>query len=177
MLHKRASRGFTLIEVMIALAVGGVVVLFAHSVFREAHELAIRVERSREVHERRMVAHETLRRVFAGLDLASTRAIGFRGDQRSARFVTLDAVTGRRSTVQLRAIEGWLAASFDTPVPTRLLPAESFAFEYLLDMGADAPWVSGFQSPLSAPLAVRIRLRAPHSEHVDTLLFVIGARG
>jgi hypothetical protein len=54
------------------------------------------------------------------------------------------------------------------------------AFDYLLDPGADSRWVREWISPVSAPLAVRLRLagcRRRDAECVDTLLFLIRERG
>ena len=59
---------------------------------------------------------------------------------------------------------------------------EDVAFDYLLDPGADARWVREWISPVSAPLALRLRVRYRGSGKgeagsVDTLLLIIGPRG
>jgi hypothetical protein len=57
------------------------------------------------------------------------------------------------------------------------------ALDYLLEPGLDARWVGEWVSPLSAPLAVRMRIRRAGNETrepggvVDTLLFLIKERG
>jgi len=53
-------------------------------------------------------------------------------------------------------------------------------FDYLLEPGVNAAWVREWISPVSAPVAIRMRVTSARSmEHgaVDTLLFVIGPRG
>jgi hypothetical protein len=53
------------------------------------------------------------------------------------------------------------------------------ALDYLLEPGANTRWVRQWLSPLSAPLAVRLRIerRGGSSEGVDTLLCLIKERG
>jgi hypothetical protein len=54
------------------------------------------------------------------------------------------------------------------------------AFDYLLEPGADTKWVREWVSPVSAPLAVRLRIAGCGSGEagcVDTLLFLIRERG
>lgn len=49
--------------------------------------------------------------------------------------------------------------------------------DYLLVPGADARWVRQWHSPLSAPLAVRLRLLRQDGLQVDTLLLLVRERG
>ena len=49
------------------------------------------------------------------------------------------------------------------------------AFDYLLEPGAHAAWVREWISPVSAPVAVRVRIA--RGAAVDTLLFIVGPRG
>jgi hypothetical protein len=54
------------------------------------------------------------------------------------------------------------------------------AFDYLLDPGADTKWVREWISPVSAPLAVRVRIAGCGRRDagcVDTLLFLVKERG
>ena len=48
-------------------------------------------------------------------------------------------------------------------------------FDYLLEPGAESQWVREWVSPVSAPLAARLRLT--RSERVDTLVLLIKGRG
>jgi hypothetical protein len=58
-----------------------------------------------------------------------------------------------------------------------LTPAEAVAFDYLASYGSASAWVQEWHSPVSAPVAVRLRLRRDSAAAVDTLLFIVGPRG
>jgi hypothetical protein len=49
--------------------------------------------------------------------------------------------------------------------------------DYLLGLGASSGWVRGWSSPVSAPLAVRLRIDYAPPRGADTLLLIIGPRG
>lgn len=51
----------------------------------------------------------------------------------------------------------------------------SVGLDYLLEPGANAHWVRQWSSPVSAPLAVRVRIDL--GGPVDTALYLIGPRG
>ena len=53
-------------------------------------------------------------------------------------------------------------------------------FDYLLDPGENATWVREWISPVSAPLAIRVRITKGVGSGmwgVDTLLLIVGPRG
>src|SRR5438105_2612900 len=105
--------GFTLVELMVALAIAGLVVLTAHRLFAAAGDAG---------------------RTFPGERIALADSI----------------------------------ASLD--------------FDYLLEPGAESRWVRVWVSPVSAPLAVRMRVERPGKGEggrvvTDTLLFLIKERG
>lgn len=167
----RADRGgFTLIEVLVAMTIGAFVVLAAHQTFAAAIDSSARLEEARAAHEAAMRARPSLARLFANLDVLSPGVTGFHGTAQDVAFTAAG-----EGEVTLRAQDGWLiVAHRDTVV--RLLPATGASFDYLLHTGASEAWVRAWQSPVSAPVAVRVRLR--HAEgSVDTLLFAIGERG
>ena len=84
---------------------------------------------------------------------------------------------GALDSVELGVRGGRLVASTATDT-VRLMRSTGFAAEYLLEPGANARWMKGWQSPVSAPLAVRLRIaREDSSGLVDTLLLAIGPRG
>ncbi len=168
-------RGFTLIEIMVALLLASMVVLAAHRAFGTAFDLTARLEEERTAHDLEMEARAYLTGAFGAIDLTSPRVVGFRGERTSVRFTTRDA-SGRPHDVQIGVRDGWLVASSSREA-RRLLPADAVVFEYLFALGAEAPWMSAWQSPVSAPVAVRIQLGRSPPAGVDTLLFVIGVRG
>lgn len=188
-------RGFTLVEVMVALAIGALVVLLAHRTFAVASELRGRVTERREAHDRAMNARRLLAQAFGSLEVSTVRNTGFRGMEDEVAFTTwlrdeigapvrkqvtlrMDAAADRETDRRLIAVvapgPGAASSAPDTLV---LVPsASALALDYLLDFGADAAWVREWHSPASAPLAVRLRI-AREGEAVDTLLLVIGPRG
>jgi prepilin-type N-terminal cleavage/methylation domain-containing protein len=196
-------RGFTLIELMVALVLGGLVVLLAHRTFGVASDLGHRVAERREAHDRAMNGRRFLAQAFGSLEVGTVRNAGFRGLQDEVAFTTwlvdeTGAPVRKQVTVRLdrsaddtgsvaaseagaarllalvALVEGGNALPRDTLV---LAPeVTGLALDYLLDLGADAAWVREWRSPVSAPLAVRLRVTGA-SGAVDTLLCVIGPRG
>jgi hypothetical protein len=52
--------------------------------------------------------------------------------------------------------------------------------DYLLEPGADTKWVREWVSPVSAPVAIRVRIAGcgrGYAAGVDTLLFLVKERG
>lgn len=84
---------------------------------------------------------------------------------------------GALDSVTVTLAEGWVVAQTRRDT-LRLMRGAELNAEYLLEPGADAAWMKGWQSPVSAPLAVRLRIRrGDDAGVVDTLLFAIGPRG
>ena len=77
--------------------------------------------------------------------------------------------------MSLAARDGWLLLSKGEGPADTLLTADAVTFDYLLSYGSQASWVQAWHSPVSAPLAVRLRVR--QGEAADTLFFLIGPRG
>lgn len=177
----KGPRGFTLVEVMVALAVGALVALLAHRTLWAAADLGARLAAAREVHDRAMNARRFLALAFGSLDVGTGPSGGFDGDVDGVRFATwLPSVRGapERCVVSVRLADSALVALAGTDTLHLVPGAGAVAFDYLLDFGADATWVQGWSSPASAPLAVRIRIgRRGREAKLDTLLFLIGPRG
>lgn len=174
-------RGFTLVEVLVALTLGALVVLLAHRTLAQASDLSERLAAARERHDRAMNARRFLGEAFGSLDVGAGPNAGFDGKGSSVRFVTwrpnlLGVPEREHVTIEAGATGLQAVAGRDTLV---LVPgARAVAFDYLLDFGADAGWVRGWSSAASAPLAVRLRVQlAEPVGAVDTLLFAIGPRG
>ena len=163
-----APPGFTLIEVLIALTIGSMVVLMVHQAFGATGDLVVRLDDERAAHRTRMHAVERLTRSFGSLDVATAQSTGFEGGADHAAF------TSDGEYMRLAVRDGRLTIQTATGVES-LLTAESLALDYLLSHGADASWVRDWQSPVSAPLAVRLRVTSGGT--VDTLFFLIGPRG
>jgi prepilin-type N-terminal cleavage/methylation domain-containing protein len=184
----RPSRrqGFTLVEVLIALAIGGLVVLLAHSLFGAVAERGSSVLETRAALDREMNARRWLAATFLSLDVGSDTSLGFDGRADRASF-----------SAWLPTADGWFTrravtlARLDNRLVATLGPGEAIvlqdrvvdvAFDYLLEPGAEARWVREWVSPVSAPLAVRLRVRCrggcarDAAQAVDTLLALVKER-
>ena len=180
----RAARrvGFTLIEVLVALVVTGTIALLAHQLFAAAVDSSRRLEQARRRLDREGNARDFLRDAFLALDVGADAAGPFEGEPRRLVFSSwLPAADGwdERRTVAL-ALDGgrWTAALGKEP-GARLLLADSVTsvgLDYLLEPGADAHWVIDWHSPVSAPLAVRVRLTRAGGA-CDTMLYLVKPRG
>lgn len=184
--------GFTLIEVLVALALAALVVTLAHRVFTAVIAGAGRVEHARNRLDREANAQRWLAEAFGSLAAGPPPAGPFDGEPHRVTFTTwLQTPTGGFAPVAVELALGahTLVARLG-PGPDSLVLARHVAavgFDYLLLPGATARWVGEWLSPVSAPLAVRLRVRraradpatsgAPAPPVTDTLLLLIGARG
>ena len=169
--------GFTLIEVMIALTLSALVVLLAHRIFTGVVDGAQRLEAARTALDRVGNARRSLTELFGSLDVGTEGTGGFAGRPDRVEFTTWQRVPQgwlerRRAVVAVE--NGVLVARTDM-----LLALEDSVtgveFDYLLEPGANAAWVREWISPVSAPVAVRVRIQ--HAAAIDTLLFIVGSRG
>lgn len=174
--------GFTLIEVMVALALGGMVLLMAHRIFGSAADAMRALRQSREALDREQNGARWLTLAFGNLDVADS-AGGFEGRPDQVRFQSRQLTPEgwfARLPVELRAEGGALVARSGPERPITLADSVVGAeFDYLLEPGARTKWVRTWISPLSAPVAVRLRIarRANGVNWTDTLLVLIGERG
>lgn len=191
----RAERGFTLIEVLVALSAGGLLVLLAHQAFGAATDFALALNRRGTRRDEVMETRRYLAAALGSVDAAAPGSRGFHGTPTRIELATW--TDGGLRNVELVVAGGRLLAvserdaardaARDTAPETtretardtmRLMRALAFRADYLLAYGADAPWVQEWQSPVSAPLAVRLRIaHGDSSGVVDTLLLTIGPRG
>ena len=178
--------GFTLLEVLVALAIGGIVLLTAERIFAGVGEGGRRLVAARAQLDREANGRRWLKNTFLSLELGQAGGEGFEGRADRVRFTAWQLAPGRwfeRQAVDLESVNRrFVGLVGGTP----LLLADSVtdvAFDYLLDPGADSHWVREWISPVSAPLAVRIRIQRgtrnaePGTVNVDTLLFLIKERG
>ena len=175
-----SSRGFTLVEVMVALAIGGVVVLCAERMFAAAADGGRALEQAREQLDRSANARRWLQATFLSLAVGDSGSGPFDGNTDRLRFTAWQMTPGgwlEPRRIELSATDGRLMALVS---PGELLPlavgVNDLAFDYLLEPGAESRWVQQWISPVSAPLAVRIRLGRALGR-ADTLLVLIKERG
>ena len=174
--------GFTLIEVLLALAVGALTVLLAHRVFAATTDGTRAVRSTRAALDREANARRWQQAAFLSLDVGTASGTGFEGRADRATFSTWLQTAGawhERRRVTLAARDGRFLALPDAGEGVRLADSvTAVAFDYLLVPGEDSKWVREWISPVSAPLAVRVRVtRSGNTHRVDTMLFLVKERG
>ena len=174
-------RGFTLIEVMVALMLAAVVVLLAHQVFTGVVDGVDRLDAARAALDRSANARRWLTEAFGSLQTGVDSAGSFEGNPDHVSFSTWQRAP-EGGLVRERVVLDVAGSSLivqSAPGPLHLADSvRAVGFDYLLEPGANTTWAREWISPVSAPLAVRLRITYLGSpERVDTLLFLIGGRG
>lgn len=184
---RTAYSGFTIIELMVALTIGALVVLVANQLFAAVAERGRTLVTSRTALDRAANARRWLAATFLSLDVGTDGAGGFDGRLDHAGFstwlLTPDGWFERRQ-VTLSAEHGQLQGAVTPGTPIALVDSVTdVEFDYLLEPGGESRWVREWVSPVSAPVAVRMRITragsgtAETGSAVDTLLFLIQERG
>jgi prepilin-type N-terminal cleavage/methylation domain-containing protein len=182
--------GFTLIELTIALTLGALVMLFAHLIFAGVAEGARRLGEAREHLDRTANGRRWLGQTFESL-LVGERDGPFVGDSNRVQFRTWQLAPRGwlvRERVSLGQHDTHLVAITSSGDTLTLADSvEDVQFDYLmvtdpLAVGADTRFLRGWNSPISGPIAIRLRIdHLDNSDGTparsDTLLFVIGPRG
>jgi prepilin-type N-terminal cleavage/methylation domain-containing protein len=169
--------GFTLIEVMVAVAITGLVVLAAHRIFTGVADGARAVAVARENLDRRVNAQRWLKSTFLSLEAP------FEGCTDHVSFTSWQLTAGgwfEPRPTELRREESWFLGKSGSESLQLADGISDVAFDYLLDPGVNSKWVRGWISPVSAPLAVRVRITGCGRRDAgcaDTLLFLIKERG
>jgi prepilin-type N-terminal cleavage/methylation domain-containing protein len=184
------ERGFTLIEVMVALTLGALVVLLAHRLFTSVADGASRLTDARQTLDRDANARRWLAAAFGSLDVGSAGG-GFAGEPSHVEFgswqLTQYGWFSRRRITLTR--NGTHLVALEPPDSIDLSDNVSdLQLDYLLEVGSDgqsdstpgalgegARFVSEWISPVSAPIAIRLRIS--RVEGVDTLFVILGPRG
>lgn len=176
------SRGFTLIEVLVALTLGALVVLLAHRVFAGVVDGVARITAARTKLDRSVNARRWLTEAFGSLQAGVDSAGPFEGQPHAVAFATWQRRPAgglARDRVVLHLDGSRFVADRATNDPLLLRDSVvDVAFDYLLEPGALTTWAREWISPVSAPLAVRVRVTYLGTPaRADTALFLIGARG
>ncbi|MEO8200998.1 MAG: prepilin-type N-terminal cleavage/methylation domain-containing protein [Gemmatimonadota bacterium] len=174
---KRSRRGFTLVELMIALMIGSVVVLLAHQIFSSAGDGIRQLASARQRLETEQLGNRWLESAMLSLETGGAGG-QFDGHPDRMTFSTwLMTPYGwiEREHVSLGVSHGKLVADEAQEQIKLYDGVRTVSFDYLLEPGLNSRWVNDWVSPVSAPLAVRIRLE--RSAGTDTLLFLIKGRG
>lgn len=177
-------RGFTLVELMVALVVTALVTLLAHRAFGVAIDGARQLRRVRIAEDRKQNAERWLSAAFLSLEVGQLGASSFEGHRDQVHFTSwLVTPSGwmERADVRLGVSGTALIARVGDAAPVVLADSvRAVAFDYLLEPGADSRWAAEWVSPVSAPIAVRLRLQSTGSSGAirpDTVLYLIKSRG
>jgi prepilin-type N-terminal cleavage/methylation domain-containing protein len=175
----RDKQGFTLLEILAALAIAGSVAVLAHRVFTSLADGAARLEQTRAVLDREMNARRMLQGLAGSLEIDPSGSSGFVGEATRVSFTSWPIggngwPSRRRVTIALRD-SALIVDGLDSVAVVLREGIRRATFDYLLQTGAGAPWLRQWSSPVSAPIA--IRLRVEEEDAVDTVLLVVGPRG
>ncbi len=186
----RDRSGFTLVEVMVAMVLLVMVGTLAHQTLGAVTDGVQRAENAALENDRlgnryawmvgvvgSVVVGSSPNRGFAGVNGETggveSDYLDFFSRGRFSRGVTLVQI-GRRGAELVAVVTPIEGSRPDTLVVADSIVA--FGADYLLDYGADSRWVSEWVSPVSAPVALRLRYLF-QSGQADTLLLHMGIRG
>jgi len=177
-----SRRGFTVIELVVALTLGALVVLIAHRLYAGALDGAARLLGGRRELDRQVNGERWLASAFTSLEVGPAPLGGFSGSPHGVAFGSWrQTPMGWFAPVRisLEQVGDSLVGALSSG--TRILVAERVSVldcDYLLAWGANASWVRTWQSPVSAPIALRVRVTRTYGEKeaVDTMLLMRDAR-
>ena len=173
----KRTDGFTLIEVMVAITIAAVVVVAAHKVFTGVADGAQAVATARQDLDRSANARRWMKATFLSLEPP------FEGRRDRINFTSWQLSSGgwlEQSATTLQQDGLRLTGTSGTQTIRLADGVSGVTFDYLLEPGADTKWVAEWISPVSAPLAVRVRIAGCGKQDaacVDTLFFLIKERG
>lgn len=176
-------RGFTLVEVILATAVSGVVLALVTTIVTTLTDNARRLDRFGSELSERMNGERWLAEAFGSAESGTPGATGLSGTETAATW-----------TAWLQVPEGWCergAVSLRYERGRMMLFGNGMAFlirsgldtahiDYFTGSGLQGRWIGSWEAPITLPAAMRLRLverRWGGSILVDTVLLRTGARG
>jgi prepilin-type N-terminal cleavage/methylation domain-containing protein len=178
--HPEQPRGgFTLVEIVVALAVAGVVLLGARALLSGLADHAGRISTYSRVNERDANAERLLRSLIGQLEVGTSDAATFGGTEREATFTTwCDVPAGWQERCDVALVidtleaRNVLLARFTSGRAVVLRDRfQRGSFRYLQDADAGGTWFRVWGTGVTTPLAIGVVLDR------DTLILRIGERG
>lgn len=178
-MSRDSSPGFTLIEVMVALAISGIVLLGARALLTQLADHTDRIVQAASEADREANADRLLRALVGRIDASTGEARTFSGDERAARFTTwCDVPAGWQEQCGVRLeiipIENSQALTVHFSGGEAIVLRKGFrlgALRYLSNPGGGGIWLRSWKSTIATPLALGIFLDS------DTMIVRIGERG
>jgi prepilin-type N-terminal cleavage/methylation domain-containing protein len=152
--------GFTLIEILVALALAAIVMIAARGLLDGLMGQAAAIVRAGQAADSLSGAEQSVRRTVGNLALPVGDTLAFEGDAGAARFVSWCAVPGgwlERCAVQLTARDSGGVRMVQNSGEVTLLHAGRLpALCYLSSVRDGGTWVNRWRSATDAPLAIGI---------------------
>ena len=186
-----ARRAFTLVEVIVAIAIGGLVLLGARSLLEALADEEHHIARETTVEDARANGHRTLRSLVGEMEVGTTESGPFSGDPARTSFTTwCDTAYGWQERC---AVSIAFESEGGEPVLVAHLPegqsrvlARGFRqgeLRYLNSAASGGQWFRQWGRGITAPLAIGVILERDAAgaitgdRSVDTLIVRIGERG
>lgn len=175
----RSPNGFTLVEVVVALAVGAMVVLAAHAMLGQAGDGAERIGLAAAEGDRDGNAETLARDMVARAEVRYGAADPFVGAPNGARWTSWCEVPAGwlepcRASLGVIQVAGRNVLALSLPHDQVVVVRRGFRageLLYLRDMAGGGTWLREWRSAVAAPLAVGVVMDG------DTLILRIGERG
>ncbi len=175
------KRGFTLVEVLVAVTLAGILVSTAGGVYAASSTVVDDLMRRGAAWDRDTSWRIWLAEALAGAEVNVDRDNRFRGDSTTMDFQSWQLTSGgwAEPTHLVAAVRGGRLELFGSGAPPLVLgDSVVVTFAYLGALGANSPWLPAWESNTSVPRAVRLILGKAHTmPSTDTLVFVVGERG
>jgi prepilin-type N-terminal cleavage/methylation domain-containing protein len=176
------TAGFTLVELLVALVVGGVAILGARAVLAALGDHADRVSEAAASADRTANGERTLRALVGNLEIGTTPDASFGGDEHQMQFTTsCPTPSGWQERCVVRVIALRPDSLAGRSIVVGILPTGEILplladvtgprFRYLRDAGNGGTWFHSWGNGITAPVAIGIVTER------DTLILRIGDRG
>jgi prepilin-type N-terminal cleavage/methylation domain-containing protein len=174
----RGRAGFTLVEVAVALAIGGVVLLVARQVFEAVTAGLTEVATARRSDDADANSHRLLSSLLGSIDTRSEGAGAFRGSpnvMECSAWYDREGARPMLRAIRLEAMNGRVGLQVGDHAHALSFPADRLELDYLLTPGAAESWARAWTSDNATPVAIRLRIR--RAAAAETLLIYVGPRG